>query len=113
MALPLGSTRSGAGHMSTSVVFGELDNAKLAALIFELAAQLHLERTRRLALEATLAQRGIVMPSDIEMTGAGAAFREEARNTADLAIRKLLRVLSESSDERVPLRGEAPATGET
>ena len=102
--------------MSTSASFGELDSAKLGALVFELASQLHLERTRRLALEAALVRRGVVSAADIEAVGESAAFRYESGEAADLAVRKLLRVLSESADERVPLRAqvsprdEAPRT---
>jgi hypothetical protein len=96
--------------MSIPSGIGQLNNTALGALIFELASQLHLERTRRLALEGALARRGIVGPSDIETAGATPAFHKEAAEAADLAIRKLLRVMSESPDERAPLRAEAPRT---
>jgi hypothetical protein len=96
--------------MSALPEFGSLDNATLAALTLELASQLHIERTRRLALEAVLSKRGILTSSEIEAAGEDAAFREQASREADLAIRKLLRVLAESADERAPLRGEAPGT---
>jgi hypothetical protein len=92
--------------------FGGLDNATLAALIFELASQLHIERTRRLALEAALACSGTVTPAAIEALTEDAAFRAQAGNAADLSVRKLLRVLSESADERVPLRAEAPRSAQ-
>jgi hypothetical protein len=87
--------------------FGELNNAALAALLFELASQLHIERTQRLALQAALTSKGILTRSAIEAAGEDAAVREEACKAADQAIRKLLRVLSESPDERVPLRSQA------
>jgi hypothetical protein len=94
--------------------FGELDNATLGALIFELASQLHVERIRRLALEAALAEAGVVAPAAIEEAGEHPAFREQAASAADQSIRKLLRVLSESKDERTPLRAEsATPTGDT
>ena len=93
--------------MSAHPEFGELNNATLAALVFELASQLHIERTHRLALQAALASSGIVTPSTIEAAGEDAAFREEVGKAADQSIRKLLRVLSESPDARVPLRTEA------
>lgn len=96
--------------MNPPTEFGELDNATLAALVFELASQLHIERTRRLALEATLVSRGIVTPATLEAAGESASFREEAANAADLSIRKLLRLLTESPDRQVPLRGEAHRT---
>jgi hypothetical protein len=96
--------------VSTSTEFGAIDNAKLAGLIFELASQLHVERARRLALEAALAARGLVPPDAIESAGDAPALRAAAAEAADAAIRALLRVLSESVDERAPLRGEAPHT---
>jgi hypothetical protein len=94
--------------------FGGLDNAILGALIFELASQLHVERTRRLALEAALADAGVVAPAAIEKAGEQAPFRERAAVAADQSIRKLLRVLSDSKDERIPLRAESGTpTGDT
>jgi hypothetical protein len=100
--------------MSAHPEFGGLDNATLGALVLELASQLHVERTRRLALEAALAEAGVVTPATIERTGEQAALRERAAKAADQSIRKLLRVLSDSKDERVPLRAESGrATGDT
>ena len=93
--------------MSAHPEFGELSNATLAALLFELASQLHIERTQRLALQAALTSKGILTTAAIEAAGEDAAFREELGKAADQAIRKLLRVLSESPDERVPLRSQA------
>ena len=100
--------------MSKLPEFGRLDNSKLGSLVLELASQLHIERTRRLALEVALTQRGMVQLTDIEAAGESPTFRGEAEQAADLAIRKLLRVLSESADERVPLRAEGTpeSTGE-
>jgi hypothetical protein len=79
-----------------------------------LASQLHIERARRLALQAALASSGIVTGAMIEAAAEDASLREQTAAAADLSIRKLLRVLSESPDERVPLRAEAPrpANGE-
>jgi hypothetical protein len=100
--------------VSANPEFGELDNATLGALIFELASQLHVERTRRLALEAALAEAGVVVPAAIEKASEHPPFREQAAMAADQSIRKLLRALSESKDERIPLRAEAGTpTGDT
>jgi hypothetical protein len=88
--------------------FGELDCAKVAALVLELAAQLHIERTRRLALEAALSDRGVIEPAQIEAAGERPAVREAAAHAADEAVRRLLRILAESSNEQAPLRAEAP-----
>ena len=101
--------------MSAHPEFGGLDNATLGALILELASQLHVERTRRLALEAALAEAGVVAPATIEKIGERRRARaSRPPKAADQSIRKLLRVLSDSKDERVPLRAEiGRATGDT
>lgn len=96
--------------MSAQREFGEIDNAMLAALLFELASQLHIERTRRLALEAALISGGLVTQSKIEAASENAPFRDRANNAADLSVRKLLRVLSDSANVRTPLRDETPIT---
>ena len=57
--------------MSTHPEFGGLDNATLGALIFELASQLHIERTRRSALEAALAHAGVLTPAAPVSVSAG------------------------------------------
>ena len=95
--------------MSAPSEFGEPNNASLAGLVFDLASQLHVERTRRQALEAILARKGIVTAAEIDGAGEDAAFREANAAALDRSIRKLLRVLSEGADPRTPLRAEAPA----
>lgn len=87
---------------------GGIDNSRLAALVFELASQLHVERARRLALEATLSRLGILQVAQIEAAASDPDYRRQTAQLADEAIRRLLRVLTESSDERKPLRGGAP-----
>lgn len=93
--------------MSAPTEFGGIDNSRLAALIFELASQLHVERARRLALETTLTRLGILAPSQVEAAASEPAYRRQSGQLADEAIRRLLRVLTESGDERKPLRGGA------
>jgi hypothetical protein len=94
--------------MNAPPEFGKLDGAAVAALVLELAAQLHVERTRRLALEAALSERGLLEPDQLEAAGEKGAVREAAARAADEAVRRLLRILAESSNERAPLRAEAP-----
>ena len=94
--------------MSAPVEFGGIDNSRLAGLVFELASQLHVERARRLALEATLSRLGILEVSQIEAAASDPTYRRQTALLADEAIRRLLRVLSESSDARTPLRAAAP-----
>ncbi len=91
--------------------FAAPDNAALTGLVFELASQLHVERTRRQALEAALVRKALVTPEEIEAAGNVDAFRRENEAALDRSIRKLLDILTESTDRRVPLRAEAPAQG--
>lgn len=95
--------------MTTPVEFGELTNSRLAALLFEIASQLHVERARRLALEAALSRRGLLCEADVAQMADDPAYRQRSAEAADAAVRRLLRVLSESPDEKAPLRAEAPA----
>jgi hypothetical protein len=94
--------------MSALPELGTLSNDTLAGLLFELASQLHVERTRRMALEAALQQRGLLTEVDIETAGGQAPARQQACEAADRSIQALLALLSESSDLRAPLRGQAP-----
>jgi hypothetical protein len=88
--------------------FGELDCAAVAALVLELASQLHVERARRLALEAALSDRGVLEAGQIEAAAEKPTLRAAAARGADEAVRRLLRILTESSNEQAPLRAEAP-----
>jgi hypothetical protein len=97
--------------MTSPVEFGELSSSKLAALVFEIASQLHVERARRLALEAALSALGLLCEADFEKVANDPAYCRRSAEAADAAVRRLLRVLSESPDEKAPLRGEAPAPG--
>jgi hypothetical protein len=79
----------------------------LAALVMELAAQLHVERQRRLALEQALAARGIVDIDALERAASDPAVAERGRAALDGSIRALLRIMTERGDPQTPLRGEA------
>jgi len=104
----MNSTNPGRSDPEGLEQFGGLTNSQLAALLFELASQLHIERVRRMALEAALVARGIMTPEQIEAAAGEPALKSEFDSRADESIRKLLRALSESTDPRSPLRGEAP-----
>ncbi|HLG87206.1 MAG TPA: hypothetical protein VKZ79_08420 [Alphaproteobacteria bacterium] len=91
--------------------FAAPDNAALAGLIFELASQLHVERTRRAALEAALVQKGIVRDGEIESIVQHDEFRATNGAALDRSIRKLIAVLTEDEDRRRPLRAEASRQG--
>jgi hypothetical protein len=85
---------------------GDVD--RLAALVFELAAQLHVERHRRMALEQVLRGQGVLAPDALDALASDETFLSAARAEADRSLCKLLRLLSEDGDRRAPLRAEAP-----
>lgn len=80
---------------------------RLAALLFELAAQLHAERQRRMALEEVLVRRGLLDRAEIEALAGDGAFLGTAQAALDTNLRRLLRILEEAGDARGPLRAEA------
>jgi hypothetical protein len=80
---------------------------QVAAMVLELASQLHVERQRRMALEAVLRQRGLLEPADAEALASDEAFLGSARAELDTSLRRLLRIMTEAGDPAGPLRGEA------
>jgi hypothetical protein len=94
--------------MNSTAPFGEPDADKLAGLVFELAAQLHIERSHRLALETALIRSGLISPDAVAEATDTTQFLSLARQELDQSMRKLLRVLLENGDLRTPLRPEIP-----
>ncbi|MEY4681254.1 MAG: hypothetical protein RLZZ276_2903 [Pseudomonadota bacterium] len=83
------------------------DLDRLAALVFELSSQLHVERHRRMALERALVAKGVVTEAEVAALAEDQAFLGAAREAADRSLRKLLRILAEDGGRRAPLRKEA------
>lgn len=84
------------------------DLDRLAALVFELSAQLHIERHKRMALEQALLAKGVITADDIAALAEDKPFLDTARDAADQSLRKLMRILAEDGDKQAPLRKEAP-----
>jgi len=80
---------------------------RLAALLMELAAQLHAERQRRMALEEALVRRGLLTREEVEALGGDAAFLGASQAALDANLRRLMRIMAEAGDARGPLRAEA------
>jgi hypothetical protein len=74
-----------------------LETARLTALVFELAAQLHVERAQRIALELALEQAALLRTGATRDMVALPEFRVRSQAAADGAIRKLLRVATEAA----------------
>jgi hypothetical protein len=80
---------------------------RLAALLMEVAAQLHAERQQRMALQEVLVRRGLLTREEIEALSGDAAFLASARDALDANLRRLMRIMAEAGDNRGPLRAEA------
>lgn len=84
----------------------------LAALVMDLAAQLHIERQARLALQTALERDGTVTAAAIDPLADDPAFLERARGELDRSMARLMRILKEAGDRTGPLRAESPAGGD-
>ena len=80
---------------------------QVAAMVLELASQLHVERQRGMALEALLVRRGALDPTAIQALTDDDAFMAAARDALDANLRRLLRIMTEAGNPAAPLRAEA------
>ncbi len=87
--------------------FADPDVDRLAALVFDLAAQLHIERQRRMALETALARSGTLDPDSLKALAADPEYNAEAREALDTAQARLFTILTERGDRRTPLRSQS------
>lgn len=95
--------------MSDMVLLGSSVADRLAGLVFELASQLHVERTHRLALERALEQAGVLPEGAAEALADDPALAAASRAALDRSVERLMRVVAEGGDARAPLRAEALA----
>lgn len=89
------------------VFFDDINLDRAVGLVFELAAQLHIERQRRLAMENLLVAKNIVGAEELEALAGDQDFLATARGELDQSLRKLMRIVTETGDETGPLRAEA------
>jgi hypothetical protein len=88
--------------------FDDAEDDVLAALVMDLAAQLHIERQRRLAMEELLVRSGTIDPAAIEALAGDADFQAKAGDALDRSQARLIRIITEHGDRTGPLRDEAP-----
>jgi cytidylate kinase len=81
-----------------------LDTETLAALVWELGSQLHIERASRLALEEALVSTGAITRAAVDAAASDLAARQRMQSALEESMRKLMQVLTENRDPRVPLR---------
>jgi hypothetical protein len=86
--------------------FTTSDLYSLVALTFELAAQLHEERSQRIALEGRLEEAGVLSARDLEAPPAPAA-QDRTRAALETSMSGIIRVLAESGPPEHPIRDEA------
>jgi hypothetical protein len=91
----------------TEAHFGIPDTNRLAGLVFDLAAQLHAERVRRMALEARLIRSGLLSADDIEIEARTPETQADIQAALDQSLNRMTRIITEAQDPRIPLRAEA------
>ncbi len=94
------------------IFFGHREVDRLAQLVFDLAAQLHIERQRRLGLETLLMRSGAIKPADLEALAEDRDFLAAARAQLDESQKRLLNILMEGGDRLKPLRDETKSRRE-
>lgn len=75
------------------------DSATLAALVFELASQLHVERARRLALELALRRAGVLVPASMADLDADAEWRRLSTQASEESMARLMRVIADAKED--------------
>jgi hypothetical protein len=80
---------------------------QVAAMVLELASQLHVERQRRMALETLLLRQGVLDEAALTAMGTDETFLAASRGELDAGLRRLLRIMTETGDPSGPLRAEA------
>lgn len=79
----------------------------VAALVFELAAQLHVEREHRLALERVLIGKAVIDPTELD-TAEDAELIRNSSEHLEGSLRRLVDILTEDASPDFPLRGKSP-----
>lgn len=79
----------------------------VVGLVFDLAAQLHIERQRRAALEALLLRSGTITPGELESLTADDEFLASTRAGLDRSLDRLMQIVVEDGPPQHPLRSEA------
>jgi len=91
----------------SSPPYGAPTLEQLTGLVFELASQLHVERARRIALEATLEDSGLLKFNAIDFVASKTEVRQRTTAALDRAMSGIMRVLTEDANPRTPLRAQA------
>jgi len=91
---------------------GSPDLDRTVGLVLELAAQLHTERHRRIVLEATLRERGLLGDDEMARAAADPQVIAAVAEALDRAQRRLFDVITELDDVAGPLRPADESTAE-
>jgi hypothetical protein len=76
---------------------------QLAALILELASQLHVERERRIGLEIALQRAGLLKAGALDDLCDDGELRTQSATSLDCALRRLLTIMAATGSPRTPL----------
>lgn len=86
--------------------FPEAGTDRLASLVWQLAQELSVARARTLALESLLVEKGVLADGELSESRPRVRGQQAIDADRDALLDRLVRVLTETDDHRVPLRGQ-------
>lgn len=89
--------------------FSHPDLDRVVGLVMQLAADLHVTRTRCRVLEQLLVRQGILEPGAVDAYEPDEQEARELEAARDAALSRLLRIMTEDGPSAHPLRSEALA----
>ena len=86
------------------VYFGSPEVDRLVSLVWQLAQELYVTRSRLIALEGALIDRGALPADGLEPSALTEATRQAVAKDNRATMERLIRVITETDDHRVPMR---------
>jgi hypothetical protein len=94
----------GAATDAEFVYFGSPEVDRLVSLVWQLAQELYVTRSRLIALEGALTAHGALPADALEPPALSEATRQAVAEDNRATMERLIRVLTETDDHRVPMR---------
>ena len=86
------------------VYFGSPGMDRLVSLVWQLAQELYVTRSRLIALEGALTEHGALPKDALQPSALSEATRQSIAADNGATMDRLIRVLTETDDHRVPMR---------
>lgn len=96
----------GAATDAEFVYFGSPEVDRLVSLVWQLAQELYVTRSRLIALEGALTGHGALPADALEPSALSEATRQAVAEDNRATMERLIRVLTETDDHRAPMRDQ-------